>query len=239
MSKNLLLNTVLLSLVFCVFQNSLSAQIIVNGYNPTRNLTEGPGHALSISYGNIIWVDGDNVPLPGYSSSLSGFHDFSTVFSIEKANVSTGITVGYERQLTKMFAVRASFSTAKLTTGAVSRLDLIATDKSKITQLGLYSRYSLTRNLKHRFQFQWLAGPELLYAKKNVFVEEYVVDETSTPQTYNQNITIVEGAVVTGLGLSFRVSNAFTLFSDGMIGISLPGKGLKTTNSGFGLKYMW
>lgn len=228
--------------IFLAFQflySNITAQIIVNGRNPTRYRSSVGGNAVSISYGSIFWVDGENIPLPGYSSSMSFFHRGFDPFSVEKMNVSTGITLGYERPLSSKFSLRAAFSTAKLVTGIVGRSDLITTDKSKITQFGLYSRYTLTKNSDKKLQFQWLVGPELLYVKKDVLVEDYMIDESSSPKNYRQDVSIIEGAIVTGLGISFKLSNSFSLFSDGMVGISLPGKGFKSTNSGFGLKYNW
>ena len=179
------------------------------------------------------------MPLPGYSSSLSFFHGVNDPFSIEKMNVSSGISLGYERQLSPRFSVRTAFSTAKLVTGITSRFDLLVTDKSKITQLGLYSRYTLTKNPARRLAFHWLAGPELVFVKKNAVVEEYITGESDDPENYHQNISIVEGAIVTGLGISLKISNSFSLFSDGMVGISLPGKGFKSSNTGLGVKYNW
>jgi len=226
-------------LAFQFLYNSVTAQITINGHNPRRYRYSAAGNAVSISYGSIFWVDGNNSHLPGYSSSRSSFHDASDFFSIEKMNVSTGVTLGYERTLSHKFSLRAAFSTSKLTTGFKSRFDLIGTDKSRISQVGLYSKYTLTKNEDRRLQIQWLVGPELVYVKKDVLVEDYMVDESSTPGNYRQNISIVEGAILTGLGISFKLSNSFSLFSDSMIGISLPGKGFKSTNSGLGLKYNW
>lgn len=221
---------VILSLLF----SNLSAQIIVNGRSPVRYYSSGPQNSLSISYGNIFWVDGENVPLQGSSYSMQQFHNPS----VENMNRSLGLSVGYERVLARKIALRAAFSTAKLITGLQSREDLITTDRSRIAQLGAYFRYSLTKNPDNRFQIQWLAGPELIYVKKDVLIDGYVEGE-GKPDNLRQNVSILEGAAVTGLGLSFRISNAFSLFSDGMVGVSLPGKGLKMTNSGIGLKYNW
>ncbi|HEY1025543.1 MAG TPA: hypothetical protein VGE26_10290 [Sphingobacteriaceae bacterium] len=226
-------------LAFQLFYYSADGQIIVNGHNPKRDFFAGPQQSLSISYGSILWIDGKNIPLAGYSEPLADFHGIGDLFSVEKYNFSIGVNVGYERNLSDLVSVRGAFSTGKLFTGIGGRLDLITHDKSSISQLGLYTRFSLTKNLKRRLQFQWLVGPELLYAKKDVLVEEYVADETSTPDNYRQNIKVVEGALVTGLGISLRLTKKFSLFSDGMVGIAMPGNGLKLTNSGIGMKYHW
>ncbi|MBC8053481.1 MAG: hypothetical protein H7Y13_10500 [Sphingobacteriaceae bacterium] len=222
-------------LIFALTLIDASAQIIINGRNPRRYNSSGPSHGVSLSYGNIFWVDGKTVPLKG--SSASGF-PMGDPFAIEKMNIAYGIILGYEKALSEKFAIKATFSTSKLITGLSARADLVTADESRFTQLGFYSRYTLTKEPKHRIQFQWLAGPEIIYVKKDVLVQDYAEDN-GTPGPYRQDISIVEGAIVTGLGISCRISNAFSLFSDGMLGISLPGKGLKVTNSGFGLKYSW
>lgn len=222
-------------LMFVMVLSDVFPQIVINGHYSRRYLSSISRNAISISYGNILWIDGENVPLAGHSYSREAF---PSVGNFENRNISTGINVGYEKTISARFGIRTSFSTAKLTTGLTERADLIAHDKSRFTQLGLYSRYTLTKDLRRRFQFQWLAGPELIYARKNVLIEDYVEGEEA-PHPYRQDISIIEGAVVTGLGISFRVSDAFCLFSDGMVGISLPGKGLKVNNSGFGIKYTW
>ena len=234
------ISTIIFVLALQLLANNIQAQIIMNGRNPSRyGASNFQGSALSISFGFNIWADGDATPLPGYSASLATFRSIGKILSLEKANFTNGVNVGYERQISERFGARAAFYTAGMTNGSSSRLDLLTTDKSKFTQIGLYARYTLTKNSDHRIQFHWLAGPEFIYAKKDMIIDEYVLDENSTPQPYRQNITITEGAIVTGPGVSCKITGGLSLFSDSMFGISLPGKGFKSTQTGFGLKYGW
>ncbi|MFD2160893.1 hypothetical protein ACFSJU_00675 [Paradesertivirga mongoliensis] len=229
------LKIIYISFLYFFLVNDAAGQIVINGRSPVRYSSAGHKNSLSISYGNIFWVDGKNVPLSGSSYSLRssynpGFED--------NTNHSMGITVGYERTVARRFTLRTAFSRSKLATGMRNRADLITTDRSRITQLALYSQYSLTRNINRRFQFQWLAGPELIYVKKDVLVHDYV-DGEGDPKHYRQNIAILEGGIVSGLGASFQISDSFCLFSNAMVGVSLPGRGFTATSSGLGLKYMW
>jgi hypothetical protein len=234
------LKVVFFLLSVLLLSSSVNAQIVVNGYNSRRyHDVSGPRNAVSVSYGYNVWIDGDNVPLPGYSSSRAMFHRIGDPYSIEKSNISLGINLGYERQLSNRFCLKVAFSTTKLTTGATKRIDLMTTEKSKFTQLGLYGKYTLNKDLQRKLQFQWIVGPELIYARKDVIVEEYVLDENSDPEKYHQDITIAEAAVVTGLGLSYHLSKSIGVFSEMMMGVSLPGNGLKSTVSSLGLKYNW
>lgn len=234
------LRTFLLFLGVLVMSAGVDAQIVVNGYNPRRyHDASGPRNAVSVSYGYNFWVDGDNVPLAGYSSSMAMFHRIGDTYSFEKSNVSLGISMGYERQLSNRLSLKGAFSTTKLTTGVTQRIDLMTTEKSKFTQLGLYCKYTLNKDLQRKLQFQWIVGPELIYARKDVIVEEYVLDENSDPEKYHQDITVAEAAVVTGLGLSYHFSKSIGVFSEMMMGVSLPGNGLKSTVSSLGLRYNW
>ncbi|TZF86144.1 hypothetical protein FW774_03585 (plasmid) [Pedobacter sp. BS3] len=229
----------LTSAVFLLICLSSKAQIHINGRNPSRSFWGGPQNAVSLSFGNIIWVDGKNVALPGYSEPLKAAHTFGDFFSLERYNYSSGVKVGYDRKLSDKFSLRTAFLIARLVTGLVSRTDLITNDKSRIAQLSVLASYLLTKNTDHRLQFQWLLGPEFLYANKNVTVSQYMVNDDDTPENYNQKIAIGEVGIVTGLGISFRITEKFALFSEGTMGISLPGKGFKWSNSGIGLKYNW
>lgn len=234
------LSSIILFLAIITIANDIHAQIIMNGRNPSRYGTSNSGgSALSISFGPNIWADGGATPIPGYSSSLADFHSFGGILSLEKANFTQGLNLGYEKNVSERLAVRASFYTANMTHGAASRLDLLTTDKSKFTQLGLYARYTLTKNMDRRIQFQWLLGPELIYARKDMIIAEYVLDETATPQPYHEDITITEVALVTGPGASCRIAGGISLFTDSMFGLSFPGKGFKLTQTGLGLKYSW
>jgi hypothetical protein len=234
------LYTITFFLAFLLAFQSADAQIVINGYNPRRYSVASGLNALSISYGYVVWVDGNHVSLPGYSSSKAFFHSgFGDPFSVEKGNVSVGLGVAYERKLSQKFAVKGAFSTAKLHTGTASRFDFDAVDKSRLTQFGVYAKYSLTKNPDSRFQFQWLAGPELVYAKKDVFIQDYVLDEASEPRTFRQNVSVLEGALVTGIGAAFKLNSSLALVSEGMIGVSLPGSGFKSTNTMLGVRYSW
>src|SRR5688572_5421110 len=106
----------LLTLLF----TDLSAQIVINGRNPARYYLGGPENAISISYGNIYWVDGKAVPLRGSGNSMQKFYD---PYSIENRNSSLGVSVGYERAINTKVALRAAFSTAKLVTGLQRRFN--------------------------------------------------------------------------------------------------------------------
>ena len=229
----------LLALLILLFTScSTFSQIRVNGKSPRRNFFGSAQNSLSISYGNIFWVDGKNVPMAGYSEPLAVFHEIGDLFSVERYNIAMSVNFGYERQFSDRLALRASLFTSKLNTGSQARADLITSDKSKIHQLGLYGRYTLT-NPERKFQVNWLLGPELMYAQKDVYIADYVADASSSPDNYRQNITVVEGALQTGFGFSYKIIDSFTIFIDGMAGISLPGKGFKSSNSGIGLKYNW
>jgi hypothetical protein len=220
--------------------NSLSAQIVINGYNPRRIKMPNAQNSISISYGYSMWGDGNHVPVNGYSYSRSFYHSgFGDPLSAEKENISVGINIGYEKRLTNLFSLKGSLSSTKLETGTSTRIDLITTDKSRFTQFGLYGKYSLTKDLNKTVQFQWLFGPEVIYAKRDVFIQDYVLNDSEIPETYRQHVQVLEVAAVTGLGLSIKITNALSLISEGMIGVSLPGTGLKVTTSLAGLKYNW
>jgi hypothetical protein len=234
-----------LKLLFTVFLLQFTyhlaiAQIIVNGHNPSKfnRGDAGPANSFSISYGYVIWVDGNNVPLPGYSAPEAAYH-LENLSTGESNNGCYAINAGYERRISDYFSLRLSVISAKLINGILLRADLNSYDKSRISQVSLYSRYSLSKNPKKRMQLAWLAGPELIYVKKDVLINDYVLDENSTPQQYHQDITIMEGAAVTGIGLSYKLSDHVSTFTDVLAGISLPGKGFKFTNSGFGLRVGW
>jgi|GEM_PF-5455837 len=232
------------SFVFFLFYSistAASAQIFIEGHNPRRGrgASSGLRSEISVSLGSLLWVDGKYTPLPGYSSSQSGFYIIGDPFSLEKYNISFGLNIGYQRYLSELFSVKTILSSTRLYTGLEGRTDLNVEDKSRISQLGVYGSYSLTKNLDHRLQFQWLFGPELIYVNKNVIVKDYVLSEDDIPEDYRHKVSILDGAVVTGLGISLRLTKTLSLFSDGMMGLSLPGGGFKMTNSGFGLKAGW
>lgn len=229
--------TALFALIQFASLYQCSAQIIINGNNPRRySYSSFPRNAIRISYGLNTWVDGGGVSLKGYSSSLASYH---SVNPEDGTNSTGGLNIGYERQLTENFAIAGTFYTAGMKNGAASRSDLITVDKSRFTQLGIYTKTTLTKNLSNRVHFHWLAGPELIFAKKDMIVNEYVLDASSVPESYHQDVSVVEGAFVTGLGISCRVVSKFSVFTDTMIGIALPGGGFKTSHSGLGARYSW
>ena len=216
------------------------SQIVINGPRP-QNLYHGSGGglAVSISYGYILWKDSKQRDFSGSSASLVNYRFLEDVISIQKLNYSTGFFLGGEKMFTDAFTVKAHVYYSKMHAGISARSDIESVDKSKFTQLAFYSSLNLTKDQSKRFQFQWLAGPEILYAQKNVLIKEYVEDENSIPEDYHYKESVLEVAIVTGLGLSFRITDNFSLFSDGLIGISLPGKGLKITSNNIGIKYVF
>jgi hypothetical protein len=222
------------------FTATSSAQIIINGNNPNRryahkSASEIPSNAVSISYASVFWEDGKNVPLQGHSITLDDSELYDG-FSVEQWNFAVGVQVAYDKKITDRFLVNLAFSTARMVTGTSLRLDLDATEKSRFSQLGIYASWSLTKNLDHRFQFQWLAGPEVIYANKRVTISDYVTEDKPEPATYYQNLNILEVSAVTGLGISLRVFGNCNLYSNVLGGKSFPGNGLKLTNTGLGLK---
>ncbi len=224
--------------------NSVIAQIVINGPKPTRDRYSGSTSAITVSYVYNRWIDEDNEPVPGYSNPLEAFHATpSDPFGVEKNNVSKGINIGYERQLRSNMGLRFAFTTSKLKTGIDQRKDLIVTDKSRLFQLGVYGKYSLLGNSSKRLQVELLAGPELIYANKDFLIKEYVnvldPEPNAVPADYRQIVKVLEVAVVSGLGISYRITNSFAIFSEGLVGISLPGSGLKISNSGVGIKHTW
>ena len=241
---NHLLKLPFIILFICFLFNSAIAQIVINGQKPTRDRSIASKSAITVSYVYNSWIDENNEPVPGYSESLEAFHTTpSDPLGVEKTNVSTGINLGYEKQLRSNLGVRAAFATSRLKTGIDKRKDLTPTDNSRIYQVGFYGKYRFLANSSKRFQVELLAGPEFIYANKNVMIKEYVnvldPEPEAVPADYRQIVKVLEVAAVSGLGISYRITNSFILFSEGLIGISLPGTGFKISSSGLGLKHTW
>lgn len=234
--------SVIILIVFCLACTSTEAQIIINGPKPTRERFWGESKSLTVSYVYNRWVDVNNDPVPGYSKPLELFHSSpSDPFGVENNTVSTGINLGYENQLRAKFGLRISLTASKLKTGINQRKDLMVTDESIYSQLSLYGKYLLSKRPAQKFRVELLAGPELIYARKQALIEQYVnvLEPEFEIGDYRETVKVLEVAAVTGLGFSYRVSDSFAVFSEGLIGVSLPGTGFKISNSGVGFKYLW
>jgi hypothetical protein len=239
---NHLLKPPLICILICFFFDNAIAQIVINGHKPTRDRYFGARSAITVSYVYNSWIDENNEPVPGYSEPLEAFHtNPSDPFGVEKTNVSKGINLGYEKQFRSNLGLKVAFTTSKLKTGIDQRKDLIVTDKSRLFQLSAYGKYRLLSNSSKRFQLDLLGGPELIYANKDFLIKEYVnvLEPESDKGDYRQIVKVLEVAVVSGLGVSYHITNSFTIFSEGLIGISLPGAGFKISNAGLGLKHTW
>lgn len=242
MSKLYTRSFIFFLLIFSGIGNTFS-QITINGPRP-KNLYRGSGGGLSVgvSYGYILWKDSKQKEFPGYSQSMSDFSMFNDIFnagnlSLDKVNYSRGLFFGGEKTITDRFSLKSHLFFANMWSGLESRVDIESTNKSKFFQFAVYSSLSLTRDMNKRLQFQWLAGPEIIYANKDVLIKEYVAGENSAPEDYHYKEAVVEGAIVTGLGISVRITEKFVLYSDGLVGVSLPGTGIKVTSNNIGLKY--
>jgi hypothetical protein len=219
-----------------------SAQIVINGHNPARNSYSGPLNGLSISIAQVVWADGGYKPLQGYSQTSGLASSYTGALNtVERYNASVGAKIGYDRQLTSRLSIVTTLFSSKMISGTQTRPDLvILEDKSRMSQLGVYGSWRLTRDENRRLQFGWMLGPEAIYATRNVLIEKYTTEGSETaPDNYRQKITVAEGAIVTGPGGSLRIANAFELFGNTMFGITIPGGALKGSSTGLGLKYRW
>src|SRR5690606_22505349 len=86
------------------------------------------GSSLSIAYGNVVWIDGGNVPVSGYSLSQEVFTDPFFKTSLEKLNIASGFSVGYERSLSRKFSVYTSFFTGNMSTGTSTKASLLVSE---------------------------------------------------------------------------------------------------------------
>jgi len=213
------------------------AQIIVNGKSTYRPYFNNSKSALSISYGSMLWIDAKGKDLLGYSESLAPFHNEFLKSNRSKLHQNFSLKFGFEKGISNKFSVKTYLLTGKMYTGSFYRPDLIAREKSNVVQLSTYGNYVLSRPVA-KIKAHLMAGPEFMTVNKNVIIFEYVEKEGDVPGDYNQKETIFEVGLTTGLGLSYDLSNHFTLFTEAMLGFSLPGGGFKFFN-GSGLKYVF
>lgn len=239
MSK-LYASSILLLLVLFLNAGNAFSQIVINGPRP-KNLYKGSGGELyvSLAYGYNFWRDKKQRAFPGSSASMIEFNFINDIIpiSIDKFDYSQGLSFGIEKRITDAFGIKAHLFHAKMYSGLSTRSDLEVEDKSKFSQVGIYGSLTLTKDKDKKLQFHWLLGPELILAKKDVLIKDYMENEKASPVDYHYQENVTEGAVVTGLSLSFRIAEKFTLYSDGLAGISLPGTGIKVTSHNIGLKY--
>ncbi|MFD1631569.1 hypothetical protein [Pseudopedobacter beijingensis] len=239
MSK-LYVSSLLFLLFFCWNVGNIFSQIVVNGPRPVNLYQTGGGEvSVSVSYGYNFWKDKKQKAFPGSSASLSDYNIVNDIIpSIDKFDYSSGVFLGLENKVTSRFGIKGSLFYGKMYTGISTRVDLdTENNKSSFFQIGAYASFTLTKATEKRLQFHWLLGPEVFFAKKDIMIKEYVEKADAEAVDYHYKESAVEGAIVTGLGLSLRITDSFTLYSDGLAGISLPGTGIKVTSQNIGLKY--
>lgn len=240
MSKLYISSFIFFLLIFSGIGNTFS-QITVNGPRPKTLYRGGGGDFYaSLSYGYILWKDSKQREFPGYSQSKADLSVVGGMISdvgFDKFNYGRGIFFGGEKAITDRFFLKSHLFFANMWSGLESRADIESVNKSKFFQLALYSSLSLTRDMDKVLQFQWIAGPEIIYANKDVLIKEYVKEKDAAPEDFHYKETVVEGAIVTGLGVSIRLAEKFTVYSDGLVGLSLPGKGIKVTSNNTGIRY--
>jgi hypothetical protein len=231
--------SVVILLILSMTCMKLHGQVVINGNNPYLRSTgdDPPKQAVGIAFTSLFWVDGRNQLLSGYSASLTDYRFAADRFASEKRTASYGVAIGYSRMLSRKMWLNVSFCYTKMTTGLSRRADLLAEEHSSLSQIGGYGSFRLGKNPGRRFGICWLLGPELNYVRRKVNVRDYVEDPADIPAPYRQDVTVLEGSVVTGPGVSFRASAHLSLFSNALMGISLPGKGFKCTLPALGLEY--
>lgn len=186
----------------------------------------------------IFGKDGKQKKFKGYSSSMSDFSIVNDFVSFDKFDYSSGLFLGFEKGITDRFSLKGHLFYASMLSGLSTRTDLAIPDnKSKFFQMSAYSSLSLTKDRGKILSFQWLIGPEIIYAQKDLIIKEYMETSESEAVDYHYKESVMEVSLVTGLGASIRVMEKLSLFSDGLIGISLPGKGIKVSSHNIGLKY--
>jgi hypothetical protein len=233
------MNKYLLTLLLIVILSKLTtAQIYINGGNPSRyGANSYNGSSISVAYGNVIWFDGAYTRLEGYSLPLKPFYNPENQRVIEKLNIASGVSIGFETNISRRSSLFTSIFTGFMSTG--SRFNdalLVSDDKSTLSQIATYFQLTLSSPEK-RLKINWLIGPEILYARKRIVVEEYVTPENQEPKQYNEDLKIIEGALVTGLGLSYDISRALSLFNNSSVGLAFPGNGIKGNLTSIGIKY--
>lgn len=238
MSK-LYTSSVLFLLFLFLNVGKVFSQIVINGPRPINLYNQGGGELyVSLSYGYNFWKDGKQKEFKGHSSSVAEYGLFSDFISFDKFDYSSGPFLGLEKGITDRFSVKGNLFYAKMTSGLSTRADLeISDDKSKFFQMSAYSSLSLTKDKGKILSFQWLIGPEIIYAQKDLIIKEYMESSESESVDYHYKESVMEVSLVTGFGASIRLMEKLFLFSDGLIGISLPGKGIKVSSHNIGLKY--
>ncbi len=230
--------TLMLVIIFGAFFFSSKAQIIVNGKNTYRPYFNNAQSSISLSYGVLVWVDAKQKSLNGYSVTREAFHNDSFTNSLKKFNVNHSLRFGFEKGITDKISIKTHVLSGKLITGASLRSDLSVVEKSNIFQLSTYGNLILSRANK-KFKVHYMFGPEFMLVNKDVLIAEYVEEAGDTPNDYHEKETIFEVGLTTGLGFSYNFSKHLGIFTDGLIGISLPGGGFKLTSSGLGVKYIF
>ncbi len=221
-----------------ILVSSGNAQIIMNGKSTYRPYFNSTKDAISISYGSLFWNDPKEKELQGYTEGLEAFHDDDLNRYLKNLNFNVSLRFGFEKGISEKISIKTVLLTGKLYTGASLRNDLLVNQKSKVFQFSTYGNYLLSRPEK-KFKVHFMLGPEFMLVNKDVLILQYVEKEGDTPDDFNQKETIFEVGLTTGLGFSYTFGKHIALFTDGLIGVSLPGGGLKITNSGFGLKYIF
>ncbi|OAQ38495.1 hypothetical protein A5893_13805 [Pedobacter psychrophilus] len=227
----------LLVIILLFISYQVNAQIFINGKGPRNSYGAGGKTAISISYGSLFWNDSQQKEINGSTAGLEDFNVLS--FSgFDKFNYNISLRIGLEKGLSDKISIKSYLTTGRLFNGVLIRPDLEVTDKSRIIQLSTYGNLILSKPEK-KFKFHFLFGPDFMYVKRDALIKDYITAENSVSDDYQIDENIFEVGVSTGLGLSYDISNHVVIFSDGLMGISLPGGGLKISNSGLGLKYIF
>ncbi len=227
-----------LFITFGIFISTSKAQIIINGPKPYNPYSSGSKNAISISYGSLFWNDVKEVDLRGYSESLASLHDYKWNKNLKNLLFNMSLRLGFEKGISDKFSIKTVMVAGKLYTGASLRTDLLVTEKSKVFQVATYGNLILSRPEK-KFKVHLMFGPEFMLVNKNAIIAEYVLKQGDVPAEYNQKETVFEVGVTTGLGFSYDISQHIGLFTNGLIGVSLPGGGWKLNGSGLGLQYIF
>lgn len=227
--------TILASLLFLGFTSS-KAQIVVNGRSTYRPYFNNAKSGISISYGTLMWQDSKQKQLDGYSEPVEGY--VYGVNDIGKFNYNASLRFGYEKGISEKFSIKTYLLTGKLYTGLLGYDDSNLIEKSKVFQISTYGNLFITRT-DRRLKVSFMLGPEFMLVNKNVLIHSFKTKSEDIPDDYNLRESIFEIGLTTGLGFSYDINNHFSLFSDGLLGFSLPGGGFKITNTGIGIKYFF
>jgi hypothetical protein len=225
----------ILFLLLFVIAKSSKSQIYINGKGSYRPYLSQSRSTISVGYGSVFWNDSKQKVLAGSSEGLEDLN-IGLISGFQKFNAHTSIKLGFEQGFSDKFSIKNYLVFGNLYTGYNYRLDLISKDKSSIIQLSTYGNLTLSQP-QRKFKVHFLFGPEFMYVKYDVLISKYKENEEAEAVDYHVDESVFEVGLGTGLGFSYDFSSHVGIFTDGLIGISFPGGGLKLSGTNIGLKY--